>query len=46
MERGIKNKVTLASAAELARKSLGDFINILLSQNISWMEYTEEEKNG
>jgi len=39
-----KNKVTLARAAELARKSLGDFINILVSQNISWMEYTEEEK--
>jgi predicted HTH domain antitoxin len=35
--------VTLARAAELADKGLLDFIDILKSKDIPWMEYTEEE---
>ena len=40
-----ENAISLARAAELAGKSLGDFINILTSHNIPWAEYTEEHKN-
>ena len=36
--------VTLARAAELAGKSVGEFINILINHNIPWAEYTEEHK--
>jgi predicted HTH domain antitoxin len=35
--------VTLARAAELAGKSISDFIDLLKEQKIPWMEYTEEE---
>lgn len=38
----IEKRVTLARAAELAEKSLAEFIDILLKYNISWMEYTDE----
>lgn len=38
----IEKRVTLARAAELAEKSLAEFIEILLKYNISWMEYTDE----
>ncbi len=38
----IEKRVTLARAAELAEKSLAEFINILSKYNIPWMEYTEE----
>ncbi len=37
--------VSLARAAELAGKSLGDFIDILIEHNIPWAEYTEEHKS-
>lgn len=37
-----KKRVTLARAAELARKDLAEFIEILSKHNIPWMEYTEE----
>lgn len=37
-----KKRVTLARAAELARKDLAEFIKILSKKNIPWMEYTEE----
>lgn len=38
----VERKVTLARAAELADKSLSDFIRILIRYNIPWMEYTDE----
>lgn len=38
----LEKRVTLARAAELADKSLSDFIKILMRYNIPWMEYTEE----
>ena len=38
----IEKRVTLARAAELAGKSLAEFIDILSKYNIPWMEYTEE----
>ncbi|ERI07190.1 UPF0175 family protein [Aneurinibacillus aneurinilyticus] len=34
--------VTLERAAELAEKPLSDFIKILSSKKIPWMEYTED----
>ena len=37
-------KVTLARAAELADKSIREFIDILVSHNVPWGEYTEEHK--
>lgn len=37
--------ISLARAAELAGKSLVDFIHILTYHNIPWAEYTEEHKN-
>jgi predicted HTH domain antitoxin len=37
--------LSLARAAELAGKSLGDFVNILIDHNIPWAEYTEEHKS-
>jgi predicted HTH domain antitoxin len=41
----LEKKATLARAAELAGKSLSDFIDYLRDRNISWMEYTEEDQN-
>ncbi|AHM55612.1 hypothetical protein EAL2_c03090 [Peptoclostridium acidaminophilum DSM 3953] len=38
----VKKRVTLTRAAELADKSLSDFIKILMRNNIPWMEYTQE----
>lgn len=38
----IEKQVSLARAAELAGKSLGEFIDLLNSKKIPWMEYTEE----
>ena len=38
----IEKRVTLARAAELAGKSLAEFVGILSKYNIPWMEYTEE----
>ena len=38
----VNKQVTLARAAELSGKSLGEFIDLLRSRNIPWMEYTEE----
>lgn len=37
-------KVTLARAAELADKSIREFIDILISHNIPWLEYSEDHK--
>ena len=37
-------KVTLARAAELADKSIREFIDILASHDIPWAEYTKEHK--
>lgn len=36
--------VTLERAAELANRSMSDFIDLLHSRGIPWMEYGEEEK--
>ncbi|MEI3611873.1 UPF0175 family protein [Pseudogracilibacillus sp. SO30301A] len=38
----VNDQVTLARAAQLAGKSLSEFIDLLRSKNIPWMEYTEE----
>lgn len=38
----VGKSVTLAKAAELAGKSLSDFIDLLRDSNIAWMEYTDE----
>ncbi|NSW90929.1 MAG: UPF0175 family protein [Firmicutes bacterium] len=38
----IDKSVTLEKAAELAGKHLANFIDILISRNIPWMEYTEQ----
>ena len=38
----VNKQVTLARAAELSGRSLGEFIDLLRSKNIAWMEYTEE----
>ena len=40
----LEKKVTLARAAELARKSLGEFVEILSERGIAWKEYTDEDK--
>ncbi|RNB76700.1 hypothetical protein EDM52_02040 [Brevibacillus invocatus] len=40
----LEKKVTLARAAELAGKSLSDFIDYLSDCGIAWMEYTEEDR--
>lgn len=37
-------KITLARAAELAGRSLSDFIQVLIDHNIHWAEYTEDHK--
>lgn len=36
--------ITLARAAELAGISIGNFVSVLISHNISWAEYTDEHK--
>lgn len=41
----VNKQVTVARAAELSGKSLGEFIDLLRSKNIPWMEYTEEHLN-
>jgi predicted HTH domain antitoxin len=38
----VNEQVTLARAAQLSGKSLSDFIDLLGSKNIPWMEYSEE----
>lgn len=38
----VEKEVTLARAAELAGKSIIEFINILDLKNIPWLEYGEE----
>lgn len=38
----VEKRVTLARAAELAEKSLSEFIDLLSNYQIPWMEYTEE----
>lgn len=38
----VNKQVTLARAAELSGKSLGEFIHLLRLKNIPWMEYTED----
>lgn len=38
----VNKQVTLARAAELSGKSLSDFIDLLRSKSIPWVEYTEE----
>ena len=39
-------QASLAKAAELANKSLADFMDILKKINIPWCEYTEDMKNA
>lgn len=39
-------QVSLSKAAELANKSLADFMDILKKINIPWCEYTEDLKNS
>lgn len=39
-------QVSLAKAAELANKSLTDFMDILKKINIPWCDYTEDMKNS
>jgi len=39
-------QVSLAKAAELANKTLTDFMDILKKINIPWCEYTEDMKNS
>lgn len=38
----IEKQVTLAKAAELSGKTLGEFIDLLRSKQISWIDYTGE----
>jgi predicted HTH domain antitoxin len=38
-------KITLTRAAELADKSIREFIDILTSHDIPWSEYTQEHKD-
>lgn len=38
----VSKNVTLARAAELAELSLGEFIDVLSKQDISWGEYSED----
>ena len=39
----VEKQVTLARAAELSGKTLGEFIDLLRSKRIPWVEYTEEQ---
>ena len=38
----LDKSITLEKAAELAGKYLANFIDILTSRNIPWMEYTQQ----
>ena len=38
----LSKQATLAKAAELAQKSIWEFIDVLKAQGISWGEYTED----
>ena len=38
----VEKKVTLSRAAEMSEKSLSEFVNILIHNNIAWAEYTDE----
>ena len=38
----VEKQVTLAKAAELSGKTLGEFIDLLRSKQIPWVEYNEE----
>ena len=38
----LSNQATLANSAELAQKSIWDFIEVLKSLGISWGEYSED----
>ncbi|ARF13023.1 UPF0175 family protein [Sporosarcina ureae] len=38
----IEKQVTVALVAELAELPLADFIGLLKTTNITWMEYTDE----
>lgn len=40
----VEKRVTLARAAELAGKGIGDFVKIMTRYNIPWLEYTEEQE--
>lgn len=39
----VAGKITLEKAAELAEKSIWDFIDILKAHDIPWSNYTDEE---
>ena len=38
----LSKQATLAKAAELARKSIWEFIEVLRAQGIAWGEYTDD----
>ena len=38
----LSNQATLAKSAELAQKSIWDFIEVLKALRISWGEYSED----
>ena len=38
----LSKQTTLAKSAELAKKTIWEFVDMLKSLNISWGEYTEE----
>jgi len=40
-----EKQVSLSRAADLARKSLEEFIDLLQSKHIPWIEYTESSLN-
>jgi predicted HTH domain antitoxin len=42
----VGKQVSLAKAADLANKSLTDFMDILKQVSIPWCEYTEDIKNA
>ncbi len=41
----LSKRVSLARAAQLAQKSLGEFIDILRAKNLLWMDYGAEDKH-
>ena len=43
IELFVSKHVSLARAAQLAQKSLGEFIDILRTQDLPWMDYTDED---
>jgi predicted HTH domain antitoxin len=38
----LSKQTTLAKSAELAKKTIWEFVDVLRSQGISWGEYTED----